>query len=132
MRRRDIVSVVAVAVVIGLGIAGAVFAPMIQESYERPDPAKMRAYRMSLFTDEQLLQMHARSIKESEEQKRQAAEADKEYLAKRAQEERDCEANPAAKLRDPNHCFKPLPLGSGLDLVEFPTPFSRSMLWAFV
>jgi hypothetical protein len=99
MRPRDIVSIVAVAAVIGLGLVGAVLAPMIQESYERPDPAKMRAYRMSLFTDEQLLQMHARSIKESEEQRRQVEEADKESAAKRVQEARDCEANPAAKLR---------------------------------
>lgn len=122
MRSSSIVSIVAVAAVIGLGCAGLMLAPMIQESYERPDPAKMRAYRMSLFTDEQLLQMKARSIKESEDQKRQTDEADKASAAKRTQETRDCEANPAAKLRDPDHCFKPLPLvsSSGLDLVQSP------------
>jgi hypothetical protein len=118
MRPRDIALIAAFMVVVGLILAGAVLAPIIKEAREKPDLAKMRAYRMSLYTDEQLLQMHASAIKESEQQMRLAKGADRAFWEKRRSEERDCESNPAAKLRDPDHCGMPIVSGSNLDLVQ--------------
>jgi hypothetical protein len=69
MRPRNIVSTAAGIMALGLGCAGLVLVALM-ERYDPPDPAKMRAYRMSLFTEEQLIQIKARSIEESEEQKR--------------------------------------------------------------
>jgi hypothetical protein len=52
MRPRTIVSTAAGIMALGLGCAGLVLVAFM-ERYDPPDPAKMRAYRMSLFTEEQ-------------------------------------------------------------------------------
>lgn len=111
MQRRDAILIAAFVAVLVLVCAGAVLWPIIAESYEQPDPAKMRAYRMSLITDAQVLELHARAVADSAKQKQWADEQDKAYWAERNQASADCEANPAAKPRDPDHCFKPIPLG---------------------
>jgi hypothetical protein len=110
MRRRDVILVAAGATALALLCAGVVLAPIIAESYERPDPAKIRAYRMSLLTDAQVLELHARAMEESAKQKRLADEQDKAFWAERSRAYAECESNPATKLRDPDHCSKPIPL----------------------
>jgi hypothetical protein len=111
MGRREIISLAALAAVLVLGIAGLMLAPIVKESYEAPDPAKIRAYRLSLLTDAQVLDLHARAVAESAKQAKIAEEQDRAYWTERNQAYADCEANPAAKLRDPDHCNRPIPLG---------------------
>jgi hypothetical protein len=111
MQRRETILIAALVAVLVLVCVGAALSPMIAESYEKPDPARMRAYRMSLLTDAQVLELHARAVAESAKQKKIADERDREYWAERNQANADCEASPAAKLRDPDHCNRPIPLG---------------------
>jgi hypothetical protein len=111
MGRREVILTAAFAAVLVFICAGAALAPIIAEGYEKPDPAKMRAYRMSLLTDAQVLELHARAVDESAKQKKFADEQDKAFWAERNQSYADCESNPAAKLRDPDHCNSPIPLG---------------------
>ena len=77
MRSREAISIAAFAVVLVVGCVAAALAPFIQESYERPDPAKMRAYRMSLLTDPQVLELHARAVREVDRRREQKIEAEK-------------------------------------------------------
>jgi len=96
----------------------------------------MRAYRLSRMTDEQVIQLHQDSVREFEEHKRQQAEAGKKFWADREERRRACESNPAAKLRDPNHCFEFLPLtiediGKPLMGWETPDKFFENSLTEF-
>lgn len=111
MVRRDVISIALTAAMLMVICAGAAFAPVIAESYEKADPAKMRAYRMSLLTDAQLLELHARAVAESAKQQKMAEQQDRAFWAERNQAYAECQANPAAKLRDPDHCNRPIPLG---------------------
>jgi hypothetical protein len=72
---------------------------------------KMRAYRMSFLTDAQVLELHDRAVAESVKERKIADEQDKAYWAERNRAYADCESNPSAKLRDPDHCNQPIPLG---------------------
>jgi hypothetical protein len=107
MRSREAFSIAAFAVVLVLGCVAAALAPFIKESYEKPDPAKMRAYRMSLLTDAQVLELHARAVREVDRRREQKIEAEKVSNAEQERKWRECEANPVAKLRDPQHCTIP-------------------------
>lgn len=109
MQRRY--AIIGLAILVALTCAGAVLWPIIVESYEKPDWAKMRAYRMSRLTDAQLLELHKRAIEESANQKTIADDQDKTFWAERSKASAECEANPATKLRDPDHCNPPIPLG---------------------
>ena len=111
MRRRDAILIVTLAAMPVLVCAGVVTWPIIAESYEKPDPAKMRAYRLSLLTDAQVLGLHDRAIAESAKQEQWAEQQDKSFWADRQRAMDECESNPAVKLRDPDHCFRPIPLG---------------------
>jgi len=110
MGRREVISIAAFAAVLVLGCTAAALAPIIQESYEKPDLAKMRAYRMSLLTDAQVLELHARAVADSAKQKQWADEQDKAFWADRNRAITECESNPANKLRDPIHCSPPIPI----------------------
>lgn len=111
MGRCEVISIAAFAAVLVLGCAAAALAPIIQESYEKPDLAKMRAYRMSVLTDAEVLELHARAVADSAKQKQWADEQDEAFWADRNRAITGCESNPAIKLRDPNHCSPPIPIG---------------------
>jgi hypothetical protein len=81
------------------------------KDYEPPDPARMRAYRMSLVIDTELAELRARAVEEAEKQKEWADEQDAAFWADRNRMIRECEANPASKLRDPARCSRSIPLG---------------------
>ena len=122
MGRRKVISIAALAAV--FLVAALVLAPILKESYETPDLGKMRAYRLSLLTDTQVLQLHTRAVADSAKQEQWAQQQDKSFWTGRQRAMDECEANPAAKLRDPDHCFPPIPLGmmdgGNMALVEPP------------
>src|ERR1700731_2078180 len=108
---REVISIAAFAAVLALGCTAAALAPTIKESYEKPDPARMRAYRMNLLTDAQVLELHARAAADSAKRKQWADEQDKAFWRDRSRAITECESNPATKLRDPDHCAPPIPIG---------------------
>jgi hypothetical protein len=111
MERREVLLIAPFVGVLVLGCTAAALAPIIKDSYEKHDPARMRAYRMSLLTDAQVLELHARAITDSAKQKQWADEQDKVFWRDRSRAIAECESNPATKLRDPNHCSPPIPFG---------------------
>jgi hypothetical protein len=56
-------------------------------------------------------ELHSSAVTDSSKRKKWADEQDKAFWAERNKTYTDCEANPAAKLRDPDHCNRPIPLG---------------------
>jgi hypothetical protein len=65
MRERAVILIAVFAVLLVLICVGASMVPTVEESYEKPDLARMRAHRMSLLTDAQVLELHASAINES-------------------------------------------------------------------
>jgi hypothetical protein len=88
-----------------------VLKPMIQERTQAPESYKMRAYVLSRLSDQQVIDLHEKAARDFEEHKRKQAEEGKQFWEGLRQQQVACESNPAAKLRDPNHCLMPLPLG---------------------
>jgi hypothetical protein len=101
------------AMLILLVAGAAVYGPKIQDLSEKPDRAKMRAYRMSQLTDDQVLELHKRAEDDSELQRRSDKEADEASRRQRNEEMSKCEADPVQKLRSPTHCMGQMPLFAG-------------------
>lgn len=91
-------------------IAVVVAIPHVRERMDAPDRAKMRAYRLSKVDDKKLVQLHEEANRLFEGSKQAAAEDGRKFWQQRDEERRACEANLAAKLRDPYHCNRPLPV----------------------
>ena len=92
-----------------VGLVAMFLAPSIADT-RAPDKGQIRAYLVSKLSDEQLMKLHNNSVREFEEHKKLQAEEGKKYWAERAKRQQACEANPAAKLRDPHGCSEPLPI----------------------
>lgn len=92
-----------------LPTAALLTAPYFRDAYEKPDHAKMRAYRISRFDDNRLIELKEQSGREFQQHKEAMAEDGRKYWRERQERAAACEANPAAKLRDPDHCYEPLP-----------------------
>lgn len=97
------------SLVIFVPIAGLVAIPYALERFEAPNDAKIRTYRLSKFSDEKLIKLHEDAVQRAREAKQYAAEEGRRFWEESAQQRQACEADPAAKLRDPHHCNKPLP-----------------------
>jgi len=105
-----LISAVVLASVALLIVGSALFGQTIAESFEKPDYAKMRAYRMSLLTDAQVVALHDRAVADHEKHKQIAADQDAEFWTNYNRAVAECDANPAAKLRDNCH----IPMTDGM------------------
>jgi hypothetical protein len=96
------------------GLLAMFFVPSA-EDMRSPNQTQIRAYLVSKLTDAQLMTLHQDSVREFEEHKTFQEGAVKEYWAERAKRQQACEANPAAKLRDPRGCDERPPNFADID-----------------
>jgi hypothetical protein len=107
--RGALIGFLPLAALVGAGFL--IVGPIIRDMSEAPDGQKMRAYRLTKLSDQRVIELHDQAAREFEQAKQASAEEGKKFWEERERRRHACESDPAAKLRDPNHCFEPLPIG---------------------